>query len=100
MFDNTLSSTEGKTIFMSHFHQLVEASAMFLITLPMDDNITCNPNHTITVLKYLVNHVLEDVLCTGQAPGQVDKIVLSLWCVESCQQGLLIVIGMMRYYPS
>ena len=62
---------------------------MFFIICAMDDNIICNSNHNITLIKYLVHHALEDVLFTGQAQGEADK--LSPWCVESCLQGRPIV---------
>ena len=87
LFDSTLSTTEQKAMFTSHFHQPKKASVIFFIILAMDDNIICNLCHTITEVMYVVHHVLEDVFCTGQTPGEADKMVSSPWCVESCQQG-------------
>ena len=86
LFNSTLSTIEHKVVFTSYFHQHAEVSVMFFSILAMGNDIICNFNHIIIAVKYLVHNALEDILCTGQDPGEVNKMVSSPWFLESCQQ--------------
>ena len=82
-----LSTIKHKTVFMSHFHQLMETCVMFFIIVAIDNDIIYNSNHVIKVVKDLVHYGLEGVFYTGQVTGETNKMVSSQWSVESCQQG-------------
>ena len=58
---------------------------MLFIIMSVDDNIICNPNYTFAAFQDLFHHLLEDVLGTGKAPGEMDKSVMSPWGVEHCE---------------
>ena len=79
LFYSTPDTIEHRAMFTSHFHQIVEISVMLFIIPVMDNDIIFDSSHTITVVKYLVHHAFEDVLCTDQVPGEADNLLSSPW---------------------
>ena len=64
---------------------------MFCLGAAVDGDVICNSNTSLAFFKDLIHLLLEDVLGTDQAKGQLQEMVSSEGAAESHKQGGVLV---------
>ena len=64
---------------------------MFCLSVAMDSDVICNSDASLALFKDLIYLLLEEVLGTDQAKGELQEMISSERTVESHKQAGLLV---------